>query len=59
MVNRHFIPVIIYSESLDEVTSFLKRHMKWIEDEFENRPEEYKLFAIKKGILKTIIKQNE
>ncbi|MBN2214711.1 MAG: hypothetical protein JW723_10740 [Bacteroidales bacterium] len=57
MVNHHFIPVIIYSEKPGEVTSVIKKHMKWIEDEIKNRPEAYKLFTIKNGILKTIIKQ--
>jgi len=59
MVNRHFIPVIINTEKPDDVIPMLKKHMKWIEDELKNRPEEYKLFTITNGVLKTIIKKEE
>jgi predicted Fe-Mo cluster-binding NifX family protein len=58
MVNRNFIPVIVFSETPEEVIATLRRHIKWIEDEFRNRPLEFKLFTIKKGILKTTIKNN-
>jgi predicted Fe-Mo cluster-binding NifX family protein len=58
LVNLHFIPVIIYSEkTADEVLPLLKKHLKWIEDEFINNPQEYKLFRLKNGVLKTIIKK--
>jgi hypothetical protein len=59
MVNRHFIPIIFYTEMPDEVISLLKRHMKWIEVELKNRPQEFKLFTLKNGVLKTIIKKEE
>lgn len=55
MVNSNFIPVIVSSETPEEVKIALKKHIKWIEDELKNRPQEYKLFTIKNGILKTII----
>ncbi len=55
MVNSSFIPVIVSSETPEEVKIALKKHIKWIEDELKNRPQEYKLFTIKNGILKTII----
>jgi predicted Fe-Mo cluster-binding NifX family protein len=58
MVNTSFIPVIVSSETPEEVKLAVKKHIKWIEDELENRPEEFKLFTIKSGILKTSIKQN-
>jgi predicted Fe-Mo cluster-binding NifX family protein len=58
MVNRNFIPVIVFSETPDEVKLALKKHIKWIEDELNNNPEEFKLFTINKGILKTAIKQD-
>ncbi|MBN1926615.1 MAG: hypothetical protein JW798_12345 [Prolixibacteraceae bacterium] len=57
MVNRHFIPIIIYTETPNEVLPILTKHMKWINDEIENKPAEYKLFIIKNGIMKTSIKQ--
>ncbi len=56
MVNRHFIPVIIYSETPVEVLPVLTKHMRWIEDELHNNPPEHKLFTIKYGVLKTAIK---
>jgi len=59
MVNRHFIPIIIYKEMPDEVLPLIKKHMKWIEDELKNNPAEYRLFTFKKGALKTIIKKEE
>jgi len=59
MVNRHFIPVIVYTEKLNEVIPLLKKHMKWVEDELSHKPEEFKLFTMKNGVLKTIIKKEE
>jgi predicted Fe-Mo cluster-binding NifX family protein len=55
MVSTSFIPVIVSSETPEEVKLALKKHIKWIEDEMKNRPSEFKLFTIKKGILKTAI----
>jgi len=59
MVNRHFIPVIVYTEKPHEAVQVLKKHMKWIEDELKNRPQEFKLFTLKNGVLKTIIKKEQ
>ncbi len=56
MVNRNFIPVIVFRETPEDVVSLLKKHIKWIEDELKNRPDEFKLFTIKNGILKTAVK---
>lgn len=58
MVNSHFIPVIVSSETPDEVITVIKKHIKWIKDEMGNRPPEFKLFTINKGILKTTIKKS-
>jgi predicted Fe-Mo cluster-binding NifX family protein len=55
IVKQHFIPVIIYIKESDEAISVIKRHIKWIEDELNNSPTEYKLFHLKHGALKTII----
>lgn len=57
MVNTSFIPVIVSSETPEEVKLAVKKHIRWIEDELINRPEEFKLFTIKNGILKTAIKK--
>ncbi|MBN2350502.1 MAG: hypothetical protein JXJ22_16820 [Bacteroidales bacterium] len=59
LVNQYFIPVIIYTETPDEVMPVIKRHVKWIEDEFNNHPAAYKLFVLKNGVLKTIIKKED
>ncbi|MBN2519078.1 MAG: hypothetical protein JXB17_01120, partial [Bacteroidales bacterium] len=59
VVNLHFIPIIIYKERPDEVIPIIEKHIKWIEDEIINNPEEYKLFTLKNGALKTIIKKEE
>lgn len=56
MVNRHFIPVIIYNETPENVIPVLNKHMRWIEDEINNAPPEHKLFTIKHGVMKTAIK---
>lgn len=58
MVNRNFIPVIVFRETPDDVVLQLRKHIKWIEDELRNRPEEFKLFTIKNGIMKTSLKKS-
>ncbi len=55
IVKQNFIPVIIYIKESDEAVSVIKRHIKWIEDELNNSPAEYKLFHLKHGALKMII----
>jgi hypothetical protein len=55
MVNHLFIPVIVNSETPAEVVSILKKHFRWIEEELNSKPDEYKLFTIRGGILKTAI----
>jgi predicted Fe-Mo cluster-binding NifX family protein len=58
MVNKLFIPVIVNSETPDEVISILRKHIRWIEEELNSNPEEFKLFSISKGILKTKIRKD-
>jgi predicted Fe-Mo cluster-binding NifX family protein len=55
MINKLFIPVIVNSETPEEVLSILKKHIRWIEDELNGKNQEFKLFSINKGILKTKI----
>ena len=57
MVNSHFIPVIVKENTVGEVIPILAKHIKWIVDEIGNNPDEYKLFTLKQGILKTMIKK--
>jgi predicted Fe-Mo cluster-binding NifX family protein len=57
LINAHFIPVIISSEKPDEVIRILTRHLHWIEDEWEQKKSNFKLFSIRKGILKSSIEK--
>lgn len=59
IVNRLFIPVIVNSETPDEVISILRKHIRWIEEELNSKPEEFKLFSISKGILKSNIRKEK
>lgn len=56
MINKHFIPVIISDNNLNLILEAIKKHIKWIIDELEGKKEEYKLFTIKEGVIKSIIK---
>ncbi len=53
MVNQHFIPVIIDEEKPEKVLEILQKHIEWFKDELTNRNENYMLFQIKNGIIKT------
>jgi len=57
MVNNHFIPVIVSEDIPEKALDILARHMIWIEDELCKRPREFKLFTMKNGILKQVIKK--
>lgn len=59
MVNRFFVPVIINDAKLEEIFKKLKNSMKWVEEELQNSTQNFKLFTLKTGILKTAIKKNE
>ncbi len=56
MVNRHFIPVIINKEEPGQVSKILMKHIKWLQDELENKPSEYGVFTLNNGILKSRVK---
>ena len=57
LINEHFIPVIISTENPDEVIKILTRHIHWINDEWEQKKSNFKLFTIKAGILKSSIEK--
>jgi len=59
MVNRHFIPVIVYEITPVQVLEIMTKQMNWFEDELKNKPDEFNLFTIKNGILKSRIKTVE
>ncbi|MFO7852149.1 MAG: methyltransferase domain-containing protein [Bacteroidota bacterium] len=52
---KNFIPVIVFSETPDEVKTVLTKYLMWLKDELQNRPKNYRLFTIKQGILKTSV----
>nr|WP_320117889.1 NifB/NifX family molybdenum-iron cluster-binding protein [uncultured Marinifilum sp.] len=55
MINQHFIPVAIHKHDTENVFELLLANMKWIIDELEINPTEYRLFSINTGILKSTI----
>ena len=57
IINEHFVPVIIYTDEPEKVIGTLNHHMHWISDELESTSSNYKLFSIKSGILKTVVKK--
>ncbi len=57
LINAHFIPVIISTENPDEVIQILTRHLHWIEDEWNQKKSNFRLFTIKEGILKSSIEK--
>ena len=59
VVNKHFIPVIIYTSKIEEIINILTKHIHWIEDEWNNNSSNYKLFTIKSGIIKSKINKNK
>ena len=55
---NHFIPVQVKEESPEKVKTILLKHMRWLQDELNNKPEEYKMFVMDSGILKTAVQRN-
>jgi len=56
-INEHFIPIVIYSENTQDAIDALNKHLHWIRDEWREKQGGYKLFTIKSGILKSVIKK--
>ena len=50
---NHFIPVEVKEGTPEKVKTILLKHMRWLEDELNNHPEQYKIFIMDSGILKT------
>jgi len=57
LVNRFFVPVIIGDETPSETLARLKNSINWIEEELNFNKQNFKLFTLKSGTLKTVIKQ--
>jgi len=52
LVNQHFIPILVYNNSIEDTMLELAKHFKWIEEELNNKKSNYIVFSINKGILK-------
>ena len=51
-VNKHFIPVVVYFETIDSVKTAIADKLMWINEELKKKSGDYKLYKIKSGILK-------
>ena len=54
--NEFFIPVIVSHKNPDDVVKSINEHLYWIIDEWEKSPSDFSLFTIKKGMLKSHLK---
>lgn len=57
IVNQHFIPVIVDNDSVNEIKKELIKQIKWLKDELSIKRDNYMLFKIGSGALKTSIKK--
>jgi predicted Fe-Mo cluster-binding NifX family protein len=56
---NHFIPVEVSEETPIKVQTILLKHMRWLQEELDKKPDHYNKFVINKGILKlTVQKRN-
>ncbi|MBN2166900.1 MAG: hypothetical protein JW717_11535 [Marinilabiliaceae bacterium] len=58
MVNKHFIPVIIATENIDEASLIIVKNLKWLIEDLQKDTDNYKLFNLRSGSLKEEIKTN-
>ena len=59
IVSKHFIPVLISSDEPKEAEETLGKHLHWLRDEWEKETDQYNLFTMKSGILKSAVKEKE
>lgn len=52
---NHFIPVQVQEETPEKVKTILLKHMRWLQEELDKQPDQYKLFVINNGILKVAV----
>ena len=52
---NHFIPVQVSEETPEIVKTILLKHMRWLQEELDKQPDQYKLFVINNGILKVAV----
>lgn len=56
IINEHFIPVKVALEQPEEIAKVISKHIHWINDEWENKSADFKLFTINSGVMKTSVK---
>ncbi len=54
---NHFIPVQVHEETPEKVKTILLKHMRWLQEELDKQPDQYKLFDINSGILKIAVQK--
>jgi len=57
MVDKHFIPVIVSHENVEEIVKIIEANVHWINDEATKKDSDYMLFRINSGIFKQKFKQ--
>jgi len=57
MVDKHFIPVIVSNENVNEIIKIIETNVHWINDEAKSKDSDYMLFRINNGIFKQKFKQ--
>jgi len=58
-INKYFIPIVVYFETIESVIKALSEKLQWINEELNKTTCEYKLFKIKSGILKINVEEYE
>ena len=53
LVNQHFIPVMVKTDNLQKTKQELLKHIKWLEDELAIKKDNYMLFKLNNGVLKS------
>ncbi|MEA1897497.1 MAG: NifB/NifX family molybdenum-iron cluster-binding protein [Bacteroidota bacterium] len=59
IVSKHFIPVLISSDQPKQAIETLGKYIYWLKDEWEKGKDQYKLFTMKSGILKSAVKETD
>ena len=57
IVSKHFIPVLISSDEPKEATETLGKYIYWLKDEWEKEKDQFNLFTMKSGILKSAVSE--
>lgn len=59
MVNKHFIPVVIATDTVHDACQLLIKNLKWLTEDLLKETENYKLFNLRSGSLKEKIKEQD